>query len=275
MIVTLFYRYHNWKSYVSYDDHRSSRTVKDVKIRQPIRTVSERTNQEAAGSRDTHPANEEGVLPSHVVLNPANEDSDSCNEDESKVVSIPLSPIEETIEPEVTSLKRRNCSKPKLKRLFKNASKTEIDSSFELPDDTSCIEVVPSLIGSQLESGKNINQSGSIIASTQVDDGKNVDQSESRIDKGSASPSACISSQKDRQLTLRDQNLTQSCDKKTVTFSMTPGPLEMDAQTDQNNVLVNENIWIKFVKWYGVADTHLLTRYDQIICFERNVQMHC
>ncbi len=273
-------RYHNWKSYVSYDDHRSSRAVKDVKIRQPIRTIPDRTNQESHGSHDTPSANEEGVLPSHMILNPANEDSDSCNEEESRVVSTPLSTIEETVEPEMTNLKRRNCSKPKLKRLFKNASKTEIDSSFELPDDTSCIEVVPgerpkpdqsNLIGSQVDTKKSSGQSESrteteqsraTLIGSQLDDGKRADQSEGRIETGSEFPTpVCDSVKKDKQVTFSDQNLRSSTDRKTVTFSMTPGPLEMDVQTDQNNVLVNENIWIRFVKWYGVADTHLLTRY--------------
>ncbi len=221
-----------------------------------------------------------------MILNPADEDSDSCNEEESRVVSTPLSTIEETVEPEMTNLKRRNCSKPKLKRLFKNASKTEIDSSFELPDDTSCIEVVPgerpktdqsTVIGSPVDNRKNsvqsegrteTAQSRTTLIGSQLDGGKGADQSEGRIQTGSEFPTpVCDSVKKDRQVSVSGQNLRSSTDRKTVTFSMTPGALEMDVQTDQNNVLVNENIWIRFVQWYGVADTHLLTRYSFFLIY--------
>ncbi len=29
------------------------------------------------------------------------------------------------------------------------------------------------------------------------------------------------------------------------------GPIEMDVDNDQNNVLVNETVWVRLVQWYG------------------------
>ena len=30
-----------------------------------------------------------------------------------------------------------------------------------------------------------------------------------------------------------------------------PGPLEIDQENDQNNILINETVWMKLVQWYG------------------------
>ncbi len=38
-------------------------------------------------------------------------------------------------------------------------------------------------------------------------------------------------------------------------FSLVSGPIEADPENDQNNILINENIWLKFVQWYGTYRT--------------------
>ena len=42
--------------------------------------------------------------------------------------------------------------------------------------------------------------------------------------------------------------------------SITPGPVTMDNQENEHNILIDEKIWWKWVEWYGLAESHQLDR---------------
>jgi len=45
-----------------------------------------------------------------------------------------------------------------------------------------------------------------------------------------------------------------------VLSSEKPGPIEMDTHNDANNEYISEQVWKRFVKWYGVSPNHQLDR---------------
>ena len=42
--------------------------------------------------------------------------------------------------------------------------------------------------------------------------------------------------------------------------STSPGPVTMDNQENENNILIDERIWRKWVEWFGLSETHQLDR---------------
>ncbi len=42
--------------------------------------------------------------------------------------------------------------------------------------------------------------------------------------------------------------------------STNPGPVLMDCSENEKNILIDERIWLKWIDWYGVSDSHQLDR---------------
>ena len=49
-------------------------------------------------------------------------------------------------------------------------------------------------------------------------------------------------------------------DHFTSSSSTNPGPVTMDTQETEHNILIDEKIWSKWVEWFGLAESHQLDR---------------